>query len=139
MYLVDTNVWLERLLSQERSDEVGSFLARAPGHELLITDFYLHSIGVILDRLDRIEALRRFVDDLFVRGGVRLVSVSPESMGALIDEMDRSQLDFDDAYQYVAAAEAGALIVSFDHDFDRTSLGRLEPNQALASMARSAS
>jgi len=34
MYLVDTNVWLERLLSQERSDEVGQFLAHVPGHEL---------------------------------------------------------------------------------------------------------
>lgn len=26
MYLVDTNVWLERLLDQARSDEVGQFL-----------------------------------------------------------------------------------------------------------------
>lgn len=134
MYLVDTNVWLERLLSQERSDEVGRFLAHVPGHELLISDFCLHSIGVILDRLDRIGALRSFVDDLFVQGGVRLVSVPPESMGALIDVMGRFRLDFDDAYQYVAAAESGALVVSFDHDFDRTSLGRLEPSQALSSM-----
>ena len=26
MYLVDTNVWLERLLNQARSDDVGKFL-----------------------------------------------------------------------------------------------------------------
>ncbi len=26
MHLVDTNVWLERLLDQERSEEVGRFL-----------------------------------------------------------------------------------------------------------------
>lgn len=26
MYLVDTNIWLERLLDQERSAEVGRFL-----------------------------------------------------------------------------------------------------------------
>jgi hypothetical protein len=25
MYLVDTNIWLERLLDQERSEEVGQF------------------------------------------------------------------------------------------------------------------
>ena len=34
MYLIDTNVWLERLLSQERSDEVGTFLAGMPGQVL---------------------------------------------------------------------------------------------------------
>jgi len=27
MYLVDTNIWLERLLDQEKSDEVGEFLS----------------------------------------------------------------------------------------------------------------
>lgn len=27
MYLVDTNIWLERLLDQERSAEVGRFLS----------------------------------------------------------------------------------------------------------------
>jgi len=135
MYLVDTNVWLERLLGQERSDEVGRFLASTPAQELLVTDFCLHSIAVILDRLARIEALRSFVADLFLRGGVRLVSVPPDGMSAVIDEMDRYGLDFDDAYQYVAALEAQAQIVSFDHDFDATPLGRLEPDQILASLA----
>jgi len=26
MYLIDTNVWIERLLAQEKSEEVGNFL-----------------------------------------------------------------------------------------------------------------
>ncbi len=30
MYLVDTNVWLERLLDQEKSVEVGEFLLSSP-------------------------------------------------------------------------------------------------------------
>lgn len=30
MYLVDTNIWLERLLDQERSDEVARFLDHVP-------------------------------------------------------------------------------------------------------------
>jgi len=38
MYLVDTNVWLERLLDQERSEEVGRFLDRVPSDRLFITD-----------------------------------------------------------------------------------------------------
>ena len=30
MYLVDTNIWLERLLEQERSEEVAKFLNSIP-------------------------------------------------------------------------------------------------------------
>jgi len=68
MYLVDTNIWLERLLDQERSAETGRFLDRIPSDQLLMTDFTLHSIGVILDRLKRREVLVQFVDDVFLAG-----------------------------------------------------------------------
>lgn len=51
MYLVDTNVWLERLLDQSRSAEVGQFLGAIPSDQLLMSGFTLHSIGIILDRL----------------------------------------------------------------------------------------
>jgi len=39
MYLVDTNVWLERLLDQERSAEVQRFLEAIPSDQLFMTDF----------------------------------------------------------------------------------------------------
>jgi len=38
MYLLDTNIWLERLLEQERATEVSQFLEAVPGSELDITD-----------------------------------------------------------------------------------------------------
>ena len=44
--------------------------------------------------------------------------------------MEEEGLDFDDAYQYVAAERFDLEIVSFD-DFDRTSIGRLPPEDAL--------
>jgi predicted nucleic acid-binding protein len=68
LYLVDTNVWLERLLDQARSAEVGAFLDRTPSNQPFITDFAFHSIGVVLNRLNRLEALARFVQDTFVDG-----------------------------------------------------------------------
>jgi predicted nucleic acid-binding protein len=34
--------------------------------------------------------------------------------------MEQFNLDFDDAYQYVAAEQTGAVIVSLDADCDRT-------------------
>lgn len=132
MYLVDTNVWLERLLDQARSDEVGRFLDAVASDELLMSDFTLHSIGIILDRLGQRSALPQFVDDLFVHGEVTLVSVPPEGMGDLVTQMEQFSLDFDDAYQYVAAERSTAVLVSFDGDFDRTERGRRLPVDVLS-------
>ncbi|MBS3772444.1 MAG: hypothetical protein KGY69_19490 [Bacteroidales bacterium] len=53
-FLVDTNIWLERLLNQERSLEVKKFLDNSPSELIIISDFSLHSIGVIMSNLTRI-------------------------------------------------------------------------------------
>ena len=132
MYLVDTNVWLERLLDQERSVEAGRFLAQTPPHRLLMSDFTLHSIGLILTRLGQRSVLPQFVNDVFVQGGVTLVTVPPEAMRRLVIVIEQFNLDFDDAYQYVAAERSNAIVISFDSDFDRTDLGRRTPAAILA-------
>ena len=132
MYLVDTNVWLERLLGQTKSAEVGQFLAQIPSDQLLITDFTFHSIGVVVCRLRRREALLRFVRDAFVDGAVMLISLQPEEMQSLFDLMGKYNLDFDEAYQYVAAEKYDAVIVSLDGDFDQTERGRKTPAELLA-------
>lgn len=131
MFLVDTNIWLERLLDQERSSEVGQFLAQTPTGQLMMSDFTLHSIGVILDRLGKRHVLLQFVDDVFIQGGVTLASVQPEAMHHLVGAMEQFGLDFDDAYQYVVAEQADAVIVSFDSDLDRTDRKRQTPKEAL--------
>lgn len=131
MYLVDTNVWLERLLDQARSAEVGQFLSQVSTDQLLMSDFALHSIGVVLDRLGQRAVLLQFIDDVFMQGEVTLVSVRPDVMPRLVAVMDRFNLDFDDAYQYVAAEQSDAVIVSLDSDFDRTERGRQTPRDVL--------
>jgi hypothetical protein len=131
MYLVDTNIWLERLLDQEKSEEVGRFLATIPPTQLIISDFSLHSIGVILSRLEKQEAFSVFVDDLLIQGGVNLRGVPPASMRRLIQVMASYNLDFDDAYQYVVAERTQSIIVSFDKDFKRTELGYSRPADVL--------
>ncbi len=42
-YLVDTNVWLERLLDQEKSEIASKFLDLIPTDELFVSDFSIHS------------------------------------------------------------------------------------------------
>jgi uncharacterized protein len=44
----------------------------------------------------------------------------------------RFRLDFDDAYQYVAAEKHNLTLVSFDSDFDRTARGRKTPDALLS-------
>jgi len=131
VYLVDTNVWLERLLDQSRSEEVGEFLGHFPSNQLFITDFAFHSIGVILTRLHRTEVLSRFVEDIFIDGAVGLVHLVPSDTRRVIEITDEFGLDFDDAYQYVAAEREDLALISFDRDFDGTERGRKTPAGAL--------
>ena len=127
MYLVDTNIWLERLLNQDQSDEVGRFLDTVSSGQLYVTDFSFHSICVILTRLGHSEVLVDFVGDVFVEAGVNLVSLAPEATTAVVNEIKQNNLDFDDAYQYVVAERNSLTLVSFDADFDRTPRGRTSP------------
>ncbi len=130
MYLVDTNIWLERLLDQEKSDEVGEFLSVVHSDMMGITDFSLHSIGVITTRLKRPDIFTAFVNDTCIEGAVNIISLVPEDLEKLVHSMALFNLDFDDAYQYTAADEYGYVLVSFDTDFDRTPLQRMTPKQA---------
>lgn len=132
MYLLDTNIWLERLLGQSHSADVGLLLDKVPAEELLMTDFTLHSLGVILNRLGHRTVLSQFVQDVLIDGAVALVRLPPLAMHHVVRIMDRYNLDFDDAYQYVVAERENGVIVSFDKDFDRTGRGRLTPAQILA-------
>ncbi len=132
MYLVDTNVWLERILDQVRSNEVGKFLDDVPSEHLFITDFAFHSISLVMSRLNRTDGLLRFVPDAFTEGAVALIHLQPEDMKSLICTMQQFKLDFDDAYQYPAAEKYDLTIISFDTDFDRTARGRKTPAELLS-------
>src|SRR5262245_44938597 len=134
MYLLDTNIWLERLLGQPKANEVGQLLSLIPSDEILITDFAFHSLCVILIRLKKQQALLDFVQDLFVDGDVSLVSIPPDKTPELVKAMRRYKLDFDDAYQYIAAQLNGLTLVTFDKDLKRKPLGGQTPAQIIASL-----
>jgi len=127
MYLIDTNIWLERLLDQEKSTDVGRFLETVSPSQMMISDFSMHSIGVILSRLNKHDVYATFVDDVLLQGGVSLRTVPPAFIRRMVEVMKSFTLDFDDAYQYVVAELAQATIVSFDKDFDKTDLIRKTP------------
>ncbi|HLV44467.1 MAG TPA: PIN domain-containing protein [Aggregatilineales bacterium] len=128
-HLVDTNIWLEVLLSQERADDARGFLNRFDGEALAITDFSLFSLGIVLTRLKKDELLESFVDDI-VHGGILVVGPGAEEWDKVLAVRRQYPLDFDDAYQYAVAVTHDWQIVSFDHDFDRTERGRIQPLDA---------
>ena len=70
MVLVDTNIWLELLLEQERADEVRQFLQGIEARHLSITEFSLYSIGIILTRLKKDEVFEDFLLDTIEDSGV---------------------------------------------------------------------
>ena len=129
MYLVDTNIWLERLLDQEKSEDVEEFLGKASYAELFISDFTFHSIGIIMTRLDKKNEFLLFAKDLFEKGMSALVRIEPGEVESVVSSMDNFQLDFDDAYQLECARKYNMKIVSFDTDFQRADLSVLEPKE----------
>ena len=131
MYLLDTNVWLERLLGQAQAKSVGDLLTELPPEEICMTDFTLHSIGVICIRLKQPTVFTQFVQDVVIDSDVLVVSLPPEAMQRVEAVMNSYGLDFDDAYQYVATEREQVMLVSFDKDFDKTPQGRQTPSQVL--------
>lgn len=131
VYLVDTNVWLERLLEQERADEVGRFLDQPPPVQFYLSEFALYSIGVTLTRLGKKDLLVKFVRDTISDLTVLLVRLGREDIERIVAVTTRYGLDFGDAYQYVAAEKHNLTLVSLDADFDRTERGRKTPADIL--------
>lgn len=136
IYLVDTNVWLERLLDQEHSLDVEEFLDLVPTHQLHITDFAFHSIGVILYRTKLPNKFVEFTQDVIIEGGVEIVHLEATDMEDVVRCIEDEGLDFDDAYQYITARNIAAEIVSFDLSFDRTKRGRKTPTEVVARVKR---
>ena len=131
MFLLDTNIWLERLLGQEQAEIAAELLDALSPSDICMTDFTLHSIGVMCSRLKQRDVSVKFVDDVLIDAGVVLVSIPANKMKRVVEIMDRFRPDFDDAYQYVATEIEDATIVSFDKDFDKTEQGRLTQMQVL--------
>ena len=122
--LLDTNVFLEILLEQDQAAEARSLLSRGYDHEFFISDFSVHSIGLLLFRRKQHQAFQLFLKDVLHAAGASLLSLGVADMDSTVAAAQRFNLDFDDAYQYVAAAKNDLTLVSLDGDFDRTERGR---------------
>lgn len=136
-FLVDTNVWLERLLEQENASVVDDFLKLVPSNYLSVSDFSLHSIGVIMYKLDKLDVFNVFIDDLFVHGSVSCLQTSPTDNQDIIRVILDKNLDYDDAYQVIISQLFDLQIVTFDKDFKKSGIITLTPKEAGEKFRRS--
>lgn len=129
--LIDTNILLEIILEQDKAAEAGDLLSRTEEYTFFISDYCLHSVGLLLFRRKRHKTFWQIVEDLILNAGVEVVSLSAEEMESVVNVAQKFKLDFDDAYQYITAQIHDLILVSFDSDFDRTERGRRTPADIL--------
>lgn len=126
-FLVDTNIFLEVVLTQSKAIDAQEFLSKTEEHEFYISDYSLHSIGLLFFRRKQHHVFRQFLADMISIAGIKMIALLPKDMEDVINTAQKFGLDFDDAYQYVTAEQYGLTIISFDSDFDRTEKGRKTP------------
>ena len=130
-YLVDTNVWLERLLDQKKSAITSEFFNLIPTNELFVSDFSIHSIGVILSRLKKLDILEKFIDDLFVNGQIEQLTLDSLDLLDVIKNIRRYKLDFDDSYQFSVAQKYDLTLITFDQDFNVKGIKKNTPDEII--------
>ena len=116
MCLIDTNIFLEVLLSQGKKDLCKKILDTNIGNQYL-SDFSLHSIGVILFKNGKENIFKKFVVDVVPK--VEIITLSKELYKNLANAKNDTGLDFDDVYQFKIAEEYGLEIITMDKDFNR--------------------
>ena len=95
MYLIDTNIFLEILLKQRKEKDCKKFLNDNIGY-LNMSDFSLHSIGVILFKYEKENIFEKFIQD--VLPNVNLLSLPADLYSKVVSVKRNFGLDFDDSY-----------------------------------------
>ena len=122
MFLADTNIFLEVLLAGNKAETCKAFLSQNPG-KIHISDFSLHSVGVILFRQRQELVFKAFFKDVSIN--TQILSLAKKSYLKLPEIRQRFNLDFDDAYQFQVAKDHSLAIATMDRDFNRVR-GQLE-------------
>lgn len=130
MYLVDSNVFLEELLEQEKASTVNLFFESVEPEQVFISDLSLHSICIVLSGLKKYDLFSSFMNDLILNE-TKILSLDSSEILNLRYIMEKLKLDFDDSYQYFVAKKYNLQLISFDKDFDKTDLKRIEPSKIL--------
>jgi len=129
MYLIDADVFLELLYKRDRWKECYDFLnkVKAGAIKSHVLRFTLHGISAILRDP---KLVSKFLSEVSTWRGLTVVDLSIDEEAVASELANIMGLDFDDGLQYYCAKKMGLKIVSFDKDFDKTDVERVEPKDA---------
>lgn len=115
-YLFDTNIFLEILLDQNKKDKSKKIISENID-KLFISDFSLHSIGVILIKQEKFQIFNNFLSDVIPH--TTILSLPKDKYFDLNLIAEKYSLDFDDSYQVILAKENNLEILTMDKDFKK--------------------
>ena len=133
-YFIDSNVFLELELDQERADECEVFLNKV-GRGLVravITGFHIDGILIIMENYGKSsDDLKTFLSSLLGYKGLEVYLLSLIDRISATKWMNEFNLDLDDAIAYHVMKRFNIdKIVSYDKHFDSIKdIIRLEPSQ----------
>ncbi|WP_054853323.1 PIN domain-containing protein [Vulcanisaeta distributa] len=130
MYLIDANIFLEVIYRRDKWTECYEFLNRVKKGDIraYALHFTIYAISAILGKPDLIS---KFLPEMSTWRGLVIID-SPVDEEAMAAELAfKVGLDFDDGLHYYYAKKMGLKLISFDKDFDRTDIERLEPHGVL--------
>lgn len=132
-HLIDTNIFLEFLLDQERADEAETLLKELNEGKIsaFITTFTLHSIEVILFSSGHVDLLISFIEQLSNFKGLTIYPTNLEEEYEIVQLTKKLKLDFDDSLHYYVAKKLNLQLVSFDKHFDKVDIARKEPKDII--------
>jgi len=114
--LINTNIFLEILLNQQKASICISYL-QTNRQFSCITDFSLHSIGLLCNKRKLDSAFILFLND--VLPSLSVLSIEPLKLFEVIKQTQLTNLDFDDSYQYLVALQNNLEIATLDQDFKK--------------------
>ena len=137
--LIDANIFLEVIFKRRHHESCRQLLSRTMNGEIraLVPLFSVHGIEAYLSRRGHHDKVLAFLSVLERSQGITIFNSTIRDEQRAIEFTTPFSLDFDDALHYYAAKSGvffNATIVSFDTDFDRTDITRLEPQDLLTSM-----
>ena len=131
---VDSNVFLELELDQERADECEIFLNKVRKGVLraITTGFHIDSILIVMENYGKSPSdLEIFLSSLLGYKGLEVYTLSILDRISATRWMDKLNLNLDDAIAYHVMKKLNIIkIVSYDRHFDSIKdITRLEPSE----------
>jgi predicted nucleic acid-binding protein len=115
-FLFDTNIFLEVLLSQDKKETCKKLLIDFQG-PIFISEFSVHSIGIILFKQKKFQYFDQFINDIAINASIITIPLLKYPQISIIAQ--KYKLDFDDAMQSLIALKNNLGIITLDSDYKK--------------------